>query len=326
MLQTLDVALGLALIFFLFSVLVSTISEIFLTMLNARGKMLWEALSHLLPQNGHGADAAPLNDFVQHPLMMAMHRSKKVDASVAADFPSYLSNSQFSQVLVDLLEVKGGAKEDGTRWDQVRAGIAKMDAGARGSLEALRRDAERQLMPGQNPLTVFQFLTEKWFDGMMDRTSGWYKRLTQVWNFGLGLVLAVACNLNIIALTRALSTNDELRSALVQKAEAAVQNGAAAAKGTARDEMAQVAKDFGDAGFPIGWNEKTAATWQWKTFLPTLSESLLGWLMAAAAAMLGAQFWFDLMKRIVNLRGTGVRPESPPELPVPAAGTGISPS
>ena len=56
MLQTLDVALGLSFIFFLFSVLVSTTSEMILSWTNARGKMLWKALSHLLPQSGHGRE------------------------------------------------------------------------------------------------------------------------------------------------------------------------------------------------------------------------------------------------------------------------------
>ncbi len=34
--------------------------------------------------------------------------------------------------------------------------------------------------------------------------------------------LAIACNLNVITITRALSTNDQLRTSLVQKAQASV--------------------------------------------------------------------------------------------------------
>ncbi len=103
-------------------------------------------------------------------------------------------------MLLDLLETKGTGKSE-TRWDQVQTGIAQLGDAARGPLQALSRDAERNLLPGQEPLGVFQFLAGQWFDAMMDRTTGWYKRFTQVWNFGLGLVLAVACNLNTIAIT-----------------------------------------------------------------------------------------------------------------------------
>lgn len=326
MLQTLDVALGLSFIFFLFSVLVSTTSEMILSWTNARGKMLWKALSHLLPQSGHGKGAQPLQDFVAHPLMAAMHRHTAADASVAKDFPSYLSNSQFSQVLMDLLETKGTAEKAETRWEIVQSGIKALPDAAKGPLMALSRDAERNLLPGQEPMSVFQFLAGQWFDSMMDRTTGWYKRLTQMWNFIVGLVLAVACNLNVMAITRALSTNDELRTAFVQKAEASVkaQSDLAARMGVEESKGARAVFDeaiteLADAGFPVGWNKTSAAAWA-KHPISTFFESLLGWLMAGAAAALGAQFWFDLMKKIINMRGTGSKPEAGQNVPLGEAG------
>lgn len=326
MLQTLDVALGLSFIFFLFSVLVSTTSEMILGWTNARGKMLWEALSHLLPQNGHGNDAAPLNDFIEHPLIASMHRQTTKDAGVAKHFPSYLPTSQFSQVLMDLLETKGTEALAETRWEQVQKGIASLPGDAQGALRALSREAERNLLPGQEPMSVFQFLAGQWFDAMMNRTTGWYKRLSQSWNFGIGLVLAIACNLNVIAITRALSTNDDLRAAFVQKAEASVKAqselatkmGVEASKG-ARSVFDQAVDELADAGFPVGWNKTTAGVWLTNPF-STFFESLLGWLMAGAAAVLGSQFWFDLMKKIINLRGTGVRPDPNSSTPEGEAG------
>ena len=245
---------------------------------------------------------------------------------MAKDFPSYLSNSQFSQVLMDLLETKGTAENAETRWEIVQSGIKALPDAAKGPLMALSRDAERNLLPGQEPMGVFQFLAGQWFDAMMDRTTGWYKRLTQVWNFIVGLVLAVACNLNVMAITRALSTNDELRAAFVQKAEASVkaQSDLAARMGVeeskgARAVFDEAVTELAEAGFPVGWNKTTAAAWA-KHPVSTFFESLLGWLMAGAAAALGAQFWFDLMKKIINMRGTGSRPDSGPNIPLGEAG------
>jgi hypothetical protein len=326
MLQTLDVALGLSFIFFLFSVLVSTTSEMILSWTNARGKMLWKALSHLLPQSGHGKGAQPLQDFVAHPLMAAMHRHTAADASVAKDFPSYLSNSQFSQVLMDLLETKGTEQKAETRWEIVQSGIKALPDAAKGPLMALSRDAERNLLPGQEPMSVFQFLAGQWFDSMMDRTTGWYKRLTQVWNFGVGLVLAVACNLNVIEMTRALSSDEAIRASFVQQAVAAVEERSPSGQKEqhakeAREDLEKVMKQFSDAGFPVGWNAVTAKKWTWGwQLIPTFFESLLGWLMAGAAAALGAQFWFDLMKKIINMRGTGSRPDAGQNAPLGEAG------
>jgi hypothetical protein len=331
MLQTLDVALGLSFIFFLFSMLVSTTSEMILSWTNARGKMLWKAISHLLPNSGHGKNAVPLKDFVAHPLMAGMHRQTTADEAVAKYFPSYLSSTQFSQVLMDLIETKGMEAKAETRWEQVQKGIQTLPDGARGPLQALSRDAERNLLPGQEPMSVFRFLAGQWYDGMMERTTGWYKRLTQVWNFGLGIALAIACNLNVIAITRALSTNDELRAAFVQKAEASVKAqtelaakmGAEQSKG-ARAVFDEAVSELSDAGFPVGWNKTTAKAWATHPF-STFFESLLGWLMAGAAAALGAQFWFDLMKKIINMRGTGAKPDSGQNVPVGEAGMAAGP-
>lgn len=331
MLQTLDVALGLAFIFFLFSVLVSTTSEMILSWSNARGKMLWKALAHLIPDAGHGKGAEPLKDFVRHPLMTSMHRHTAADDGVAKHFPSYLSSGQFGQVLMDILETKGTEAQAETRWEQIRSGITQLPADIRGALQALSRDAERNLLPGQEPMSVFQFLAGQWFDAMMNRSTGWYKRLTQIWNFGLGIGLAVACNLNVIAITRALSTNDELRTAFVQRAEASVQAqsdlmvkmGVAESAG-ARAEFDKAVAELSDAGFPVGWNKTTAQAWAAHPF-STFFESLLGWLMAGAAAALGAQFWFDLMKKIINMRGTGLKPDSQQDVPLGEAGMAAGP-
>ena len=36
-----------------------------------------------------------------------------------------------------------------------------------------------------------------------------------------------------------------------------------------------------------------------------LSKFRLGWLITAAAVSLGAPFWFDLLGKVANLRGSG---------------------
>ena len=37
--------------------------------------------------------------------------------------------------------------------------------------------------------------------------------------------------------------------------------------------------------------------------------NILGWLITALAVSLGAPFWFDLLNRLVKLRGTGTKPK-----------------
>jgi hypothetical protein len=71
---------------------------------------------------------------------------------------------------------------------------------------------------------------------------------------------------------------------------------------------------------PIGWKHKVAGTPPQPptspnnivipvpTFSGTLSK-VFGWLLTALAISLGAPFWFDLLKKFMQLRGGGTEPQ-----------------
>ena len=60
---------------------------------------------------------------------------------------------------------------------------------------------------------------EVWFNNAMDRVSGAYKRTAQGWLFVLGLLIASCMNADTIDMWRRLEADDELRSAMVRRAE-----------------------------------------------------------------------------------------------------------
>src|SRR5262249_37724902 len=60
---------------------------------------------------------------------------------------------------------------------------------------------------------------EQWFDDAMDRVSGWYKRWTQLWQLVIGLILAIALNINIVTIGLTLWNDIPLRTAIVAEAE-----------------------------------------------------------------------------------------------------------
>jgi hypothetical protein len=91
-------------------------------------------------------------------------------------------------------------------------------------------------------------------------------------------------------------------------------------------------------GLPIGWREcdpreiraGTANFWcslernqpfYYAYWLLGIVAIALGWLLTAAAASLGAPFWFDTLKRFVSIRSAGKAPEerplAPKEVPQP---------
>jgi hypothetical protein len=65
----------------------------------------------------------------------------------------------------------------------------------------------------------FKIALEGWFNGVMDRVSGWYKRFAQKWMIALGFVLAALFNVDTIAIVRELSNNPHLARAVASQAE-----------------------------------------------------------------------------------------------------------
>ena len=108
--------------------------------------------------------------------------------------------------------------------------------------------------------------------------------------FVIAAVVTVSTNASTIHIAEELWRNDALRTQIAVQAQAAAQSG----------EVAKLESGNMDRleAFPIGWRE-----------LPTgpleILKTLLGWLITAAAVSLGAPFWFDLLGKVANLRGSG---------------------
>ena len=107
-------------------------------------------------------------------------------------------------------------------------------------------------------------------------------------------------NADTLAAGKVLWRDDAVRAAVVKKAENA-------AKGKLEDtNLEQTVKKL---DLPLGWDLKLG---DGPTQLPNdgLSwvEKLIGLLLTVGAIQLGAPFWFDLLGKIVRVRGTGAPP------------------
>jgi hypothetical protein len=145
---------------------------------------------------------------------------------------------------------------------------------------------------------------EQWFDSAMDRVSGWYKRWTQLWQLIIGLILAVALNINVVTIGLALWNDIPLRTAIVAEAERPAQESESASRIDRTRDLLKTTR------LPIGWPDGlpfVQRAFDWTTFDGSL---LAGWLLTAIGASFGAPFWFDLLNRFVKLRSGGPRPEN----------------
>ena len=134
-------------------------------------------------------------------------------------------------------------------------------------------------------MEAFRKAVAGWFDNAMERVSGAYKRRSMLVSVLLSMLLAILFNIDSIHLFRTLWQHPAL-AAQVLAAPTAVD----------KDTLSAL------FALPIGWS----------TFPPVFDGAFLlqavGWTLTAASTLFGAPFWFDMLQRIMQLRGTGAKP------------------
>jgi hypothetical protein len=128
-----------------------------------------------------------------------------------------------------------------------------------------------------------------WFDNAMARMSGAYKRRQLLFSLLIALLVAVLFNIDSIHLFRTLWQQPTLVAHL-RAVPGALDDG------TLNALML----------LPIGWSDIP------RRFDAGFALQAAGWLITASTALFGAPFWFDLMQRVMRIRGTGGKPDDLP--------------
>lgn len=63
------------------------------------------------------------------------------------------------------------------------------------------------------------------------------------------------------------------------------------------------------SGIPLGWTKDNMPSGSCKGKAIAWAYKIFGLLLTACALLLGAPFWFDLINKFINVRGTGKKPE-----------------
>jgi hypothetical protein len=241
-----------------------------------------------------------------------------------------------------LLKTNQGATNTDPALVQLRRGFAALSATSpelNRTLKALVLNVEEYVTLGETQLGLARKNVEKWFNDSMDRLNGVFKRYAQFWAFVIGLYLALTLNIDSINLALYLWREPTVRQVLV--ANALQLDLPEEQLATAPEQaMQEIRRQFVGLNLPVGWviNEGRGATdavWDGscqlfpgpgqsfgipligtkKCIAPPQSNNqtnialkLFGILFTAGAAAQGAPFWFDLLKKLINLRGTGVNP------------------
>jgi hypothetical protein len=231
-------------------------------------------------------------------------------------------------------------KEKGSALKDLRRGVAALSVispEVHQALNALLLNVEEYVGQGETHLARARKNVENWFDDSMDRVSGVFKRYAQTMALVIGFLVALFLNVDSIDLTLYLWREPSIREALAQNAtdfQLPTQ--------ILADNPEQALQDFRNQfvglSLPIGWGLNRVPTSAFSDGncqlfpgkeqmfgIPVLGSNIcitppnsnnqanlaikiLGILLTALAARQGAPFWFDFLKRFVNLRGTGANP------------------
>jgi hypothetical protein len=284
-----EVAIGLVFVFLILSLVATAINEAIATAVSRRAKFLEKWLQNAL-------DSGQADAFFKRPVIRDLWDGNKK--------PSYLPSKAFALTFLRMAVDDEGpidtkAIED-VKSERVKQLLLDLAGGANKKLLEVKADVEQ------------------WFDDSMDRVSGWFKRRTHLWLWVIAIGVAIGVNADTMLIARTLWTEPALRKAVAAQADAY------AKEHPDQETPAGVAKvkDLTDLQIPIGWakNKDDCATGKpakgqtacdpraWPSSVAGVAVRGLGWLITAAALTLGAPFWFDLLRKVANIRGSGAKP------------------
>jgi hypothetical protein len=267
----LEVVIGMVFCYASVALIASTVYEGIASFMKTRARTLLGGVKDLLNDPDFNGLA---KDVYNHALVNPRDSGASGPGKTPTKLPSYIEANHFAQALVDVIQKAPGTAEELK---------AKIDAMAEGQLKRMLLGMWARAEGKVEHLTV---QLAAWFDDGMDRVAGSYKRGAQLYTFLIAFVLTVLFNIDSIHLFRTLWGHPALAAQLANPAAAESMGETLAAL--------QV--------LPIGWDNCPM------TVAGTFGM-FGGWLVTASSALFGAPFWFDLLKRLINVRGAGRSPD-----------------
>ena len=324
-----ETAISLVFIYILFSLVVSWINELLVSLRGVRGKYLRKQLSDAFQDRFNQKNWAE---------MIYVHPSIDILAKRDARPPSYIPSHLFALSFIDIIineakkttfvqeenSLSFASKEDWINTTADASQIEKFKAG----LSTLRDSDTKAMLTtmldnSQDNFGLLKDNIAKWYEDYMDRITGWYKRSVRWYLFFIGLTIAIGANVNSLHLFTELYRNSKLRTPTLKAADSFLQAHPDGLENTIEDgsqaitfnnfqtRLKQVDSIYAQTkalNLPIGWNSRNVyentngSWWYWPLVL-------IGWLITGFALSFGAPFWFDTLKRFANMRSTGLKPE-----------------
>ena len=332
----LEVATGLVFAWLILSMANMQIQEWVGSILSWRARFLENAIINML----RNKDLA--EKFYNHPLIQSLRQPGKKGYRL----PSYIPPQKFAEAALDVfLGIDEAGKEagaaDALSPDELLSrlqAIKEENPDLARTLNHIFPAIDAKTASVAETLAAARRNAETWFNDSMDRLSGWYKRHAHMWAFILGIALAFVLNVDSVQIAQELWREPTLRQTLVAQAQNAQ---------TENISIPELKSEYESLSIPIGWGTVPAASadscgWipgqavhpaVWSggecrilVNLPMMNDGwgwlvkIIGLLISGAAAAQGSPFWFDILKKLINVRASGPAPAPAPAPPPEPAG------
>lgn len=339
--SVLDMVVLLFFTYFICSVLVSVLNEMFATFLKIRANELEKSLKGLFFDKGW--DTYVENKIFKSPYFLVLKKENNADNK-----PSYFPDENFAKAVMDSLR-------NGDTVLSIEAIKTKLEQADDSIPNDIRKVLLGYLDTAENSIEKFQTHIEGFYNSAMDRAGGWYKRKIKVISIIVSFVLVIFLNIDTIEIIRESTQNPARLKESAEKIAQAVPNmqldstgknliiinpatkqqtsvllDTSISKPALETIMNQynsfntVKEQLDSNVYTIGYaswvdvsnkwfhtNEIKASGSSSKIGLGFLwfVLKLIGWGISVLALQVGSTYWFDALNKVINLRGTGAKPK-----------------
>ncbi len=329
-----DLVVGIIFVYFLLSIISSSAIEMILTGLKARAVLLEEWLGKIFDKptlNKDGSSGVSLGQAI-------MDHCSVTALSAKGKSTSYIDAKNFTSALLEKITYDpANPKSVAKNIDDFIAAIDKTTMlsteyqrvlltyanEAKDSYKALSEKTESEI-------EMFRAKIEGWYDSSMDRITGTLKkRYSRPVTLIVAILVTGLLNADSIALAKYLYSDPTARTKIAMAGYnasqdtdliAQVQHIKAGPDTTSKNleglkkaitdkiqEVDKARQGLNDV-MPLTWKQGELNNADGSLSLLALFSKITGLLATIFAIMMGAPFWFDLLNKISNLRGTGAKP------------------
>lgn len=294
-----DILLGLSIVYLGLSMIASALLEMVANLVKLRARYLKVVLTRLF-NDKTGTLFTPCEKdslaalFMQHSLVKPLHsESSRVKNLLSfREGPAYLSSELFAKVAINTVKQDN---QDACLQQAIEKGMKHKPSPFYGTLSSLVQESSCEKSLEES--------LKNWYDEVMVRASGSYKRLSQKMLFVIGLALAIVLNVDSLQYAKTFKNDGLLRELAVEQAKSISTSGKfetpleLSMKVKQSDACCKNSSDCCES-------DQNRSSWL----------SFFGWFLTALAISMGAPYWLQTVRMLSALRSSIPTP-TPKQVP-----------